>query len=38
MNTHDPMIANTFLWFTMLSPVIVLIVSLLGAWVTQLIG
>jgi hypothetical protein len=38
MNTHGPLLTNTLLWLTMLSPLIILIVSLLGAWVTQLNG
>jgi hypothetical protein len=38
MNTHGPLLTNTLLWLTMLSPLIILIVSLLGAWVTQLTG
>jgi len=35
MNTHGPLITNIGLWFTFLSPLIVLIVSWLGAWVTN---
>jgi len=35
MNTHGPLINNIGLWLTMLSPLIVLIVSLIGAWLTQ---
>lgn len=38
MNMHGPLVTITLLWLTMLSPVIVLILSLLGAWVTQLTG
>jgi hypothetical protein len=36
MNTHGPVITNVGLWFTMLSPLIGLIVALAGAWFTQL--
>ncbi len=31
MKTHAPLVANIFLWFTMLSPLISLIVAFLGA-------
>ena len=33
MNTHGPLISNLGLWFTMLSPLIGLVIALLGAWV-----
>jgi hypothetical protein len=32
MKTHGPLVTNVALWFTMLSPLIGLIVGLLGAW------
>jgi hypothetical protein len=35
MNTHGPLVTNIGLWFTMLSPLIGLIVGLLGAWALE---
>ena len=35
MKTHGPLVTNIGIWFTMLSPLIVLIVLLLGAWLVQ---
>jgi hypothetical protein len=35
MNTHGPLITNVGLWFTMLSPLIGLVIALLGAWVLE---
>jgi hypothetical protein len=32
MKTHGPLVANIALWFAMLSPLIGLIIGLLGAW------
>jgi hypothetical protein len=32
MKTHGPLITNVALWFAMLSPLIGLIIGLLGAW------
>ena len=32
MKTHGPIITNVALWFAMLSPLIGLIIGLLGAW------
>jgi hypothetical protein len=32
MKTHGPLVTNTVLWLTMLSPLIGLIVAFLGAW------
>lgn len=32
MKTHGPLIASIVLWFTMLSPLIGLILAFLGAW------
>jgi hypothetical protein len=32
METHGPLVTNIALWFTMLSPLIGLIIGLLGAW------
>jgi hypothetical protein len=35
MNTHGPLITNVGLWFTMLSPLIGLVIALLGAWAVE---
>lgn len=35
MKMHSPLVTNIFLWFTMLSPLIGLIVAYLGAWLIQ---
>ena len=35
MNTHGPLVTNIGLWFTMLSPLIGLIVGLVGAWALE---
>jgi hypothetical protein len=35
VETHGPLIANAALWFVMLSPLIGLIVGLLGAWLVS---
>jgi hypothetical protein len=35
MNTHGPLVTSIGLWFTMLSPLIGLIVGLLGAWALE---
>jgi len=35
MNTHGPLVTCIGLWFTMLSPLIGLIVGLLGAWALE---
>jgi hypothetical protein len=35
MNTHGHLITNIGLWFTMLSPLIGLVIALLGAWVLE---
>ncbi len=32
MKTYGPLVTNIALWFTMLSPLIGLIIGLLGAW------
>jgi len=32
MNTHGPLVTNIGLWFTMLSPLIGLVIAFLGAW------
>lgn len=32
METHGPLVANIAFWFTMLSPLIGIIIGLLGAW------
>jgi hypothetical protein len=32
MKTHGPLATNIALWFTMLSPLISLIIAFLGAW------
>jgi hypothetical protein len=32
MNTHGVLITNIGLWFTVLSPLIGLVIALLGAW------
>jgi hypothetical protein len=32
MNTHSVLVTNIGLWFTMLSPLIGLIIAFLGAW------
>ena len=32
MNTHGPVVTNIGLWFTMLSPLISLIIAFLGAF------
>ena len=35
MKTHGPVVSRLTLWFTMLSPIIGLIVSVLGAWIVD---
>jgi hypothetical protein len=35
MKTHGPLVTSIVLWFTMLSPLIGLIVGLLGAWALE---
>ncbi len=32
MKTHGSLVTNTALWLTMLSPLIGLVIALLGAW------
>jgi len=32
MKTHGPLVATVVLWFTMLSPLIGLIIAFVGAW------
>jgi len=38
MSTHGPLVTNIGLWFTMLSPLISLIIAFLGALFSGLIG
>ena len=38
MNTHGTLVTNIGVWFTMLSPLIGLIVAFLGAWLSGLSG
>jgi len=35
MKTHGPLVTTIGLWFTMLSPLIGLIMGLLGAWALE---